>query len=113
MRYVGAVSWLLATVVLLLAAGPATGQVGDNVLVQGSPYGAVSDLFFDDSDRLYVLGSSQSLIMDPESGSLIDERCPAVPGETKLTKSAYSRSSSRFGASSPLLKASRAHALNA
>ena len=38
---------------------------------------------------------------------------PSVPGETKLTKSAYSRFSSRFGVSSPLLNASRAHALNA
>ncbi len=73
MRYVGAVSWLLATVVLLLVADPAAAQLGDNVLVQGSPYGAVYGVDFDDSDRLYVVGSSQPLIMDPESGSLIDE----------------------------------------
>ena len=69
MRYVGAVSWLLATVVLLLAAGPAAGQLGDNVLVQGSPYGAVYGVDFDDSDRLFI----GLLIIDPESGSLIDE----------------------------------------
>ena len=56
MRYVGAVSWLLATVVFLLAAGPAAGQFGDNVLVQGSPYGGLNSVYFDDSDRLYVLG---------------------------------------------------------
>ena len=69
MRYVGAVSWLIATVVLFLVAVPAAGQFGDNVLVQGSPYCAVDSVDFDDSDRLYV----GHLIMDPETGSLIDE----------------------------------------
>jgi len=49
--------------------GPAAAQVGDNVLVHGSPYGALSSVSFDDSDRLYVGG----LIIDPESGSVIDE----------------------------------------
>ncbi len=71
MRYVGAVSRLFATVVLLLVAGPAAGQAGDNVLVQGSLYGALSSLEFDDSDRLHVATGRSILIMEPESGSLV------------------------------------------
>jgi sugar lactone lactonase YvrE len=76
-RYVGAMGWLFATVVLLLAVGTAAGQVGDNVLVQGSPYGALSGVYFDDLGRLHVARRTwwhhPILIMDPESGSLIDE----------------------------------------
>ena len=72
MRFIGSTSWLAATMILLLLASPATGQFSDNVLVQGSPYGALSAVEFDDSGRLHVARGYSILIIDPET---LQSRC--------------------------------------
>ena len=104
MRFVGAVSWLLATVVLLLVAAPAAGQLGDNVLVQGSPYGAVSTFDIDDSNRLHVASGYLSiLIIDPETGNyMLNEAGTAIA--TVDGNSGVALTSAAFSSAIPFFK---------